>query len=60
MGSGARGMESPTEEGDLVWWLAIAAVMSLAAALRFQNLAMASLWLDEAFSWSQARCRFGT
>ncbi len=58
MGSGARGMESPTEEGDLVWWLAIAAVMSLAAALRFQNLAMASLWLDEAFSWSQARLPF--
>ena len=35
--------------------LALASVVAIAAALRFRDLGAQSVWVDEAFSWSQSR-----
>ncbi|ADB53910.1 glycosyltransferase family 39 protein [Conexibacter woesei] len=40
-------------------WLALAAIVLLAAALRFPTLATQSVWFDEAATWELTRLPFG-
>jgi mannosyltransferase len=41
-------------------WLALGAIVLLAAALRFATLATQSIWFDEAATWDLVRRPFGT
>ena len=56
--SAARAPAEVKSASSLICWLAFGAVLIVAAILRLHAISAASLWLDEATTWSEARRDF--